>query len=71
MLFKNIIISIEEQLITVLMDLFLAGAETTSNTLEFAILYMVLHPDIQARVQAEIDEVIGSSRSPVYGDKHM
>jgi len=53
------------------MDLFLAGYETTSNTLEFAILYMVLHPDIMARVQTEIDAVIGSNRFPVYGDKQM
>ena len=37
------------------MDLFLAGSETTSNMLSFAILYMTLYPDIQKNVQKEID----------------
>jgi len=66
---QSFVIFTEEQLITVLIDLFDVGSETTSNTMEFAILYMVLHPNVQARVQAEIDEVIGSSRYPVYADK--
>jgi len=46
-----------------------AGAETTSNTLEFAMLYMILNPDVQTKVQAEIDEVVGQSRLPSLLDK--
>jgi len=51
------------------MDLFMAGAETTSNTIEFALLYMILNPDVQKKVQAEIDAVIGTSRFPSIADK--
>ncbi|KAF7235622.1 Cytochrome P450 2J2 [Varanus komodoensis] len=59
----------EENLLQSALDLFVAGIETTSATLRWALLYMVLHPDIQARVQAEIDSVIGQSRQPAAEDR--
>ncbi|XP_021966277.1 methyl farnesoate epoxidase [Folsomia candida] len=59
----------DEQFIMVLYDLFVAGAETTSNTLEFAMLYMVLHPEVQTKVQEEIDRVVGKSRRVTLEDK--
>ena len=43
----------------VLFELFLAGSETTSTTLYWAFLYMILKPDIQTKVQ---------SNAPVFGD---
>ncbi|XP_061593789.1 cytochrome P450 2J4-like [Cololabis saira] len=51
------------------LDLFLAGTETTSTTLNWGMLYMIYYPDIQERVQAEIDAVIGSSRQPSMSDR--
>ncbi|NWX05525.1 CP2D3 protein, partial [Caloenas nicobarica] len=50
-------------------DLFAAGSETTSATLRWAFLYMILHPEIQSKVQAEIDKVIGRERSPTMEDQ--
>ncbi|XP_029897411.1 cytochrome P450 2D17 isoform X2 [Aquila chrysaetos chrysaetos] len=50
-------------------DLFAAGSETTSTTLQWAFLYMLLHPEIQSKVQAEIDKVIGRERSPTMKDQ--
>ncbi|XP_009577930.1 PREDICTED: cytochrome P450 2D17 [Fulmarus glacialis] len=50
-------------------DLFAAGSETTSTTLRWAFLYMLLHPEIQSKVQAEIDKVIGRERSPTMADQ--
>ncbi|NXK09924.1 CP2DK protein, partial [Herpetotheres cachinnans] len=50
-------------------DLFAAGSETTSTTLRWAFLYMLLHPEIQSKVQAEIDKVIGRERSPTMKDQ--
>ncbi|NXW92761.1 CP2DH protein, partial [Alopecoenas beccarii] len=50
-------------------DLFTAGSETTSTTLRWALLYMILHPEIQSKVQEEIDKVIGRERSPTTEDQ--
>ncbi|XP_050162526.1 cytochrome P450 2J2-like [Myiozetetes cayanensis] len=60
----------EEHLIMCLLDLMFAGTETTSSTLRWALLFMALHPEIQARVQAEIDAVIGQARQPVLEDRN-
>nr|XP_054752259.1 cytochrome P450 2J4-like isoform X1 [Lytechinus pictus]XP_054752260.1 cytochrome P450 2J4-like isoform X1 [Lytechinus pictus] len=49
----------DEELKVVLSDLFIAGSDTVSTTLCWAILYMAAYPDIQGQVQAEIQEVIG------------
>lgn len=45
-----------------------AGSDTTSATLYAFIEAMVLFPEAQAQVQAEIDHVIGSSRLPTWED---
>uniref|UniRef100_A0A672TRN7 Cytochrome P450 family 2 subfamily D member 6/pseudo n=1 Tax=Strigops habroptila TaxID=2489341 RepID=A0A672TRN7_STRHB len=42
---------------------------TTSITLRWALLYILLHPEIQSKVQAEIDNVIGRERSPTMEDQ--
>uniref|UniRef100_A0A8C7WMW5 Cytochrome P450, family 2, subfamily P, polypeptide 10 n=1 Tax=Oryzias sinensis TaxID=183150 RepID=A0A8C7WMW5_9TELE len=51
------------------LDLFIAGTETTTTTLHWGLLYMIYYADIQEKVQAEIDAVIGSSRQPSMADK--
>ena len=58
----------EEELLVVSMDMFTAGSETTSTTLAWAVNYMITHPEIQARVQAEIDTVL-VDRPPSLEDK--
>jgi len=55
----------------VCLDLFTAGSETTANTLDYAILYMVLNPEVQKKVQAEIDQVIGPNRMPNINDRQL
>ena len=42
-----------------LKDLFIAGAETTSSSLTSMILYMILYPEVQKRIQDEIDQLVG------------
>ncbi|XP_069087574.1 cytochrome P450 2D15-like isoform X2 [Pleurodeles waltl] len=59
----------EDNLILTTIDLFVAGTETTAITLYWCLLYMLLYPDIQGRVQREIDRVIGHSRSPAIEDQ--
>ena len=40
----------EEQLLVILADLFLAGSETTGKSMEWACLFMILHPDVSIKV---------------------
>uniref|UniRef100_A0A8C2AFK6 Uncharacterized protein n=1 Tax=Cyprinus carpio TaxID=7962 RepID=A0A8C2AFK6_CYPCA len=51
------------------LDLFGAGTETTSTTLYWGLLYMVKYSEIQAKVQEEIDRVVGGSRQLSLSDK--
>jgi len=57
-------------LVVVLKDMFVAGAETTSTTLLWAVLYLTQNPGIQEKVQEEIDTVIGNNRLPVRDDRN-
>jgi len=54
-------LSLEEQLIVALSDVFLAGSETASNTLNWLLLYLSRHPEIQENVYEEIVRVIGQN----------
>ncbi|XP_046905439.1 cytochrome P450 2J2-like [Hypomesus transpacificus] len=59
----------EENLIMCSLDLFVAGSETTSTTLRWSFLFMTKYPEIQEKVQAELDQVIGRSRPPSMADR--
>ncbi|XP_021056207.1 cytochrome P450 2J6-like isoform X2 [Mus pahari] len=59
----------EENLICSCLDLFIGGTETISTTLRWALLYMILNPEVQERVHSEIDGVIGQWRQPSTGDR--
>ncbi|XP_070543996.1 steroid 17-alpha-hydroxylase/17,20 lyase-like [Ptychodera flava] len=52
----------------VVADIFGAGIDTTINTMNWCIAYMVNYPDVQTKVQEEIDDVIGQ-RLPLLTDK--
>jgi cytochrome P450 len=41
-------------LVSMLLDLFIAGSETTSTTLTWAVLFMARESEIQAKVQVSI-----------------
>ncbi|MFD7818227.1 cytochrome P450 [Streptomyces sp. NPDC059785] len=54
--------NIRRQVITFL----IAGHETTSGALSFALHYLSRHPDIAARARAEVDRVWGDADRPGY-----
>ncbi|KAG1675950.1 Cytochrome P450 2C29 [Nymphon striatum] len=49
----------ERQLKSLIVDLFVAGTETTSTTLRWAVVYILHHPEIQQKIHTEIDEIVG------------
>lgn len=57
------------QLTMIILDMFIAGSQTTSITLDLALMMMVIRPDIQAKVQHEIDQVLGEAQLPSLSDK--
>ncbi|XP_043490916.1 methyl farnesoate epoxidase-like [Polistes fuscatus] len=59
----------ESQLLAICVDFFVAGSETTSKTLSFGFLYLILFPDVQRKAQEEIDRVIGYKRLPTLADR--
>ncbi|XP_056595363.1 cytochrome P450 2F2-like isoform X2 [Triplophysa dalaica] len=60
----------ESQLIMYILDLHFAGTDTTSNTLLTAFLYLMNHPDVQARCQREIDNVLEGKDHASFEDRH-
>nr|XP_056705312.1 cytochrome P450 2J4-like [Euleptes europaea] len=59
----------EDNMIQSIFDLFLGGTETSSVTLSWALLYMVAYPDVQAKVQKEIDAVLSPCQTICYEDR--
>ena len=49
------------------MTLFMAGHETTANTLAWAWYFLANHPEAEAKLHAELDAVLGD-RSPTFAD---
>ncbi|XP_066288756.1 cytochrome P450 2U1-like [Branchiostoma lanceolatum] len=60
----------DKQLQEVLIDLFIAGTETTATTTRWALLYMMVNPEIQEKVHQEIDSVLGQT-PPSYAQRSL
>ncbi|XP_075892751.1 cytochrome P450 2G1-like [Nelusetta ayraudi] len=58
-----------DNMVATVMNLFLAGTETSSSTIRYALSILIKNPDIQERMQTEIDSVIGEDRSPKMEDR--
>lgn len=59
----------ELQLLAVCLDMFMAGTETTSKSVNFMFLHLVRNPEVQRKARREIDSVVGRSRLPTLEDR--
>lgn len=59
----------EKQLLAVCLDMFIAGSETTNKSLGFLMLHIIREPEIQQKMQEEIDRVVGRERLPLLEDR--
>lgn len=49
--------------------MFIAGSETTTKSIGFSVLHAIKNQKIQAKIQEEIDQVIGVERRPLLNDR--
>ena len=59
----------EDHLINTINDMFAAGYETATDTLSWAIGFLVQYPHYQRDIQAQLDEVVGRHRMPCLDDR--
>ncbi|KAI8492617.1 hypothetical protein Bbelb_296580 [Branchiostoma belcheri] len=55
----------DEELEQNVFDLFIAGSESTATTLRWATLLLLVNPEVQERVQQELDAVLGQGQASV------
>ncbi|XP_032979793.1 cytochrome P450 1A1 isoform X2 [Rhinolophus ferrumequinum] len=60
----------DDEIISTVNDLFAAGIETVSTCLYWSFLYLIQYPEIQAKIQEEIDGNIGL-KSPRFEDRKI
>uniref|UniRef100_A0AC34RHU4 Cytochrome P450 n=1 Tax=Panagrolaimus sp. JU765 TaxID=591449 RepID=A0AC34RHU4_9BILA len=60
----------DKQLYSMLLDLWVSGQETTSNTLTWICLYLINRPEIQQKIHQELDEKINSDKIITIDDKN-
>ncbi|XP_038835040.1 vitamin D(3) 25-hydroxylase-like isoform X2 [Salvelinus namaycush] len=60
----------DTQMVSLLLDLFIAGTDTTSNTLRSAMLYLMTNQHVQDRCHREIAEVLEGRADASFEDRH-
>ncbi|KAK1340926.1 hypothetical protein QTO34_017325 [Cnephaeus nilssonii] len=58
-----------KNLVLTTLGLFFAGTLTVSMTLRHGFLLLMKHPDVEAKVHEEIDQVVGKNRQPKFEDR--
>ena len=58
-----------ENMLTSINDLFVAGSDTTANTVMWVIYYLAGNRTSQAKAHKELDSVLGKDRAPTLSDR--
>ncbi|CCM05043.1 uncharacterized protein FIBRA_07245 [Fibroporia radiculosa] len=61
----------EDELVYLAGSIFGAGSDTTAAAMSFVMMAAACHPEAQARVQAQLDKVVGRDRAPTFDDEEM
>ena len=60
---------LEDYMVNTIEDMFAAGYKTISTTLRWAIAFLANFPEIQSKIQQELDDVVGGDRLPSLDDR--
>lgn len=61
----------DKELAYVAGGMFAAGSDTTASAITIMMMAATIHTGAQARVQEELDNVVGRTRLPTFGDQEM
>uniref|UniRef100_A0ABI7YSP0 Cytochrome P450 1A n=1 Tax=Felis catus TaxID=9685 RepID=A0ABI7YSP0_FELCA len=59
----------DEKIVNVVSDLFGAGFDTVTTAISWCLMYLVTSPNVQEKIQKELDTVIGRERQPRLSDR--
>ncbi|NXA70363.1 CP1A5 protein, partial [Mohoua ochrocephala] len=59
----------KEKIVNLVNDLFGAGFDTVTTAMSWSLMYLVRYPDIQRKIQEELDQTIGRERRPRLSDR--
>ncbi|XP_069836310.1 steroid 17-alpha-hydroxylase/17,20 lyase [Dendropsophus ebraccatus] len=61
----------EDHILMTVGDIFGAGVETTSTVLKWALVYLLHYPEVQKKIQEEMDVKVGFGRHPMLSDRKI
>ncbi|XP_043837527.1 cytochrome P450 1A1-like [Dromiciops gliroides] len=64
----NVLLS-EKKIVNIVLDLFGAGFDTVTTAISWSLMYLVARPEVQKKIQEELDLVIGRERWPKLSDR--
>ncbi|XP_068927264.1 cytochrome P450 1A1-like [Petaurus breviceps papuanus] len=64
----NVLLS-EKKIVNTVLDIFGAGFDTITTAISWSLMYIVAKPEIQKKIQEELDTMIGRERWPQFSDK--
>lgn len=61
---------VENQLVWLIGDFFVAGTETVSTAIKWGVMFLLNDFDVQCKMRKEIEHVVGKSRLPQLSKKN-